>query len=106
VVLHSVSLCLWSHQLCDVQQLCWCPAAAGSRSSPLALAAAQHPRAQVTCCIDERSLAFWALGYGRATGCGRNFELQRTSCCNAAVQPRRHRAGLGVCHAKLTPALG
>lgn len=43
-------------------------ACAGSRSSPLALAAAQHPRAQVTCCIDERSLAFWALGYGRATG--------------------------------------
>jgi isochorismate synthase/2-succinyl-5-enolpyruvyl-6-hydroxy-3-cyclohexene-1-carboxylate synthase/2-succinyl-6-hydroxy-2,4-cyclohexadiene-1-carboxylate synthase/O-succinylbenzoate synthase len=38
----------------------------GSRSSPLALAAASHPRSQLTVAIDERSLGFWALGFGRA----------------------------------------
>ena len=40
----------------------------GSRSSPLTAAAALQPRARVVPCIDERSLAFWALGYGQATG--------------------------------------
>lgn len=42
--------------------------APGSRSSPLALAVIAHPRAQLNVCIDERSLGFWAVGYGRATG--------------------------------------
>lgn len=32
------------------------------------MAVAQHPRARIVPCIDERSLGFWALGYGRATG--------------------------------------
>lgn len=40
----------------------------GSRSSPLALAISRHPRARLNVCIDERSLGFWALGYGRAAG--------------------------------------
>jgi isochorismate synthase/2-succinyl-5-enolpyruvyl-6-hydroxy-3-cyclohexene-1-carboxylate synthase/2-succinyl-6-hydroxy-2,4-cyclohexadiene-1-carboxylate synthase/O-succinylbenzoate synthase len=42
--------------------------APGSRSSPLTLAAAQHPRARVIPGIDERSLGFWALGHSKATG--------------------------------------
>ncbi len=42
--------------------------APGSRSSPLAVAIAQHTAAHVVCGIDERSLGFWALGYARATG--------------------------------------
>lgn len=29
---------------------------------------ATHPRARLNVCIDERSLGFWALGYGRAAG--------------------------------------
>jgi isochorismate synthase/2-succinyl-5-enolpyruvyl-6-hydroxy-3-cyclohexene-1-carboxylate synthase/2-succinyl-6-hydroxy-2,4-cyclohexadiene-1-carboxylate synthase/O-succinylbenzoate synthase len=29
---------------------------------------AAQPRARVVPCIDERSLAFWALGFGRAAG--------------------------------------
>ena len=41
---------------------------AGSRSSALTTAVALHPRARVVPCIDERSLAFWALGFGRAHG--------------------------------------
>eukprot|EP00983_Pelagomonas_calceolata_P000231 7862-Pelagomonas_calceolata.AAC.1 len=40
--------------------------APGSRSSPLAMAASLHPRARLNVCLDERSLGFWALGYGRA----------------------------------------
>ncbi|KAJ7550965.1 hypothetical protein O6H91_07G126900 [Diphasiastrum complanatum] len=39
--------------------------APGSRSSPLAEAAAANPHISCISCIDERSLAFHALGYGR-----------------------------------------
>ena len=42
--------------------------APGSRSSPLAVAVSEHPMARVVVGIDERSLGFNALGYGRATG--------------------------------------
>jgi len=50
--------------------LCCAVLPVGSRSSPLALAAASHPRTQLTVAIDERSLGFWALGYGRANPTG------------------------------------
>lgn len=39
--------------------------APGSRSSPLAVAASENYKANCVSCIDERSLAFHALGYGR-----------------------------------------
>jgi 2-succinyl-5-enolpyruvyl-6-hydroxy-3-cyclohexene-1-carboxylate synthase len=42
--------------------------APGSRSSPLTHAVFKHPRAAHTLCIDERSLAFWAVGRAAATG--------------------------------------
>ena len=41
--------------------------APGSRSAPLALAVAEHPRAKHAMHFDERGAAFCALGYGRAT---------------------------------------
>ena len=41
--------------------------APGSRSAPLALAVAAHPRAKHAMHFDERGAAFCALGYGRAT---------------------------------------
>lgn len=41
--------------------------APGSRSSPLVYAAACNPNCRVYPCIDERSLGFWSLGFGR--GC-------------------------------------
>ena len=41
--------------------------ASGSRSAPLVLAVAAHPRAQCVMHYDERGTAFCALGYGRAT---------------------------------------
>jgi len=40
----------------------------GSRSTPLTVAIARHPEAKVTIHYDERGAAFFALGYGRATG--------------------------------------
>jgi len=42
--------------------------APGSRSTPLTVAAAQHPDARVILHVDERGNAFAALGWGRATG--------------------------------------
>ena len=42
-----------------------CP---GSRSSPLAVAVAENPRAEARVHWDERAAAFLALGWGRATG--------------------------------------
>ena len=40
----------------------------GSRSTPLALAAHAHPRAEVVVHVDERAGAFYALGVGRGSG--------------------------------------
>ncbi len=45
-----------------LQYFCTAP---GSRSSPLVAAAAENPRVTLMTCIDERSLAFHAIGYGR-----------------------------------------
>ena len=54
-------------ELCrmGVKYFCIAP---GSRSTPLVLAAANHPRAELVTCIDERSLGFFGLGIGKATG--------------------------------------
>ena len=48
-----------------VELFCIAP---GSRSTPLALAAENHPSAKVIVCIDERSLGFYALGFGKGAG--------------------------------------
>jgi len=40
----------------------------GSRSTPLALAIANHPKAEVMIHFDERGMAFHALGYAKAAG--------------------------------------
>ena len=40
----------------------------GSRSTPLTIAAAEHPDVTTKIIIDERSAAFYALGYARSSG--------------------------------------
>lgn len=62
---------LWAELLveelirCGVTHFCIAP---GSRSTPLTMAAAAHPRAHTVVHYDERGTAFFALGYARATG--------------------------------------
>ncbi len=62
---------LWSSLIVEellrngVDYFCISP---GSRSAPLTVAAARHPRAKTMVCIDERGAAFHVLGYARATG--------------------------------------
>jgi 2-succinyl-5-enolpyruvyl-6-hydroxy-3-cyclohexene-1-carboxylate synthase len=46
---------------------CFC-ISPGSRSTSLTIAAAENPLAEKIICIDERGAAFYALGYGRASG--------------------------------------
>ena len=57
-------------ELCRAGCTTFC-VAPGSRSSPLALAAARHPTASVVRGLDERSLAFYAVGAARGGGGGR-----------------------------------
>ncbi|GAB4817906.1 hypothetical protein N2152v2_004952 [Parachlorella kessleri] len=64
---NSLWAALMVEELCRLGCNTFC-VAPGSRSSPLTVAIAQHPRARVVLCIDERSLGFWAMGFGRATG--------------------------------------
>ena len=71
-IMSSQNLSILAAQIM-VEELCRCGCntfcvAPGSRSSPLTLAVAQHPRARLVPGIDERSLGFWALGHGKATG--------------------------------------
>ena len=62
---------IWSHLI--VEELvrngveCFC-LASGSRCAPLTVAVARHPRARGVRHVDERGLAYFALGYAKATG--------------------------------------
>lgn len=63
----------------------------GSRSSPLAAAVAAQPRARIVPCIDERSLAFWALGFGRACGCVVPLLVAMSLCTFVDTHREMHR---------------
>ena len=47
---------------------CYFVISPGSRSTPLVVAVARHPRVVARVCIEERGAAFHAVGYARATG--------------------------------------
>jgi 2-succinyl-5-enolpyruvyl-6-hydroxy-3-cyclohexene-1-carboxylate synthase len=59
---------IWAKKLIDacisqgIDYFCYAP---GSRSTPLALAIADHKQAKYTIHFDERGLAFYALGYAK-----------------------------------------
>ena len=62
---------LWGRIVVDELARCglrWAVIAPGSRSTPLALATADHPDVADLSVIDERSAAFVALGLAKATG--------------------------------------
>jgi len=62
---------LWGRVVIDELARCglrWAVIAPGSRSTPLALAAADHPDVADLSVIDERAAAFVALGLAKATG--------------------------------------
>jgi 2-succinyl-5-enolpyruvyl-6-hydroxy-3-cyclohexene-1-carboxylate synthase len=50
---------------CDLREVCIAP---GSRSAPLAMAFARHPRIRVWMQVDERCAGFFALGMAKASG--------------------------------------
>ena len=50
---------------CGLRLFCISP---GSRSTPLTIAAARNPEAEIKLIYDERASAYYALGYTRATG--------------------------------------
>mmetsp|Transcript_9649 Transcript_9649/g.35353 ORF Transcript_9649/g.35353 Transcript_9649/m.35353 type:complete len:2049 (+) Transcript_9649:190-6336(+) len=52
-------------ELCRLGVTYFC-VAPGSRSSPLSVAVASNPRANYVICLDERSLAHHAVGYGKS----------------------------------------
>lgn len=60
---------VWAYQLIDaliaqgVDYFCCAP---GSRSTPLALAVANHPKAKYVVHFDERGVCFHAVGFGKA----------------------------------------
>jgi len=69
----------------------------GSRSSPLALAAALHPNLVVWVHVDERSAAFFALGVAKATG-----EVAAFVCTSGTAAANAHPAVLEAA-AAMTP---
>ena len=62
--------------------------APGSRSTPIALAASQHPKASIHLHFDERGLGFFALGCALAKG--KPVARRRTLSCWESVTAKQN----------------
>jgi len=68
----------------------------GSRSTPLAIAFAQHPGIQCYAILDERSAGFFALGHGKTTG-----TPVALLCTSGSAVANFHPAVLEASHARI-----
>lgn len=71
----------------------------GSRSTALVVAAAEHPLLDLVTSIDERSAAFHALGWGKATG------LPAALICTSGTAPANYLPAIVEAGMSLTPLI-
>ncbi len=93
IALACVSVLIDELVLGGVQHMCMTP---GSRSTPIAIAAARHPGITLHVHVDERSSAFFALGIAAASRRACCDVLHIRDCCGEPLPGGRR--GVHVAH--------